>query len=263
MSRAATPSLTFNEIMLDCRAQHLAGCFEPLNLAICNHHDARSANCHEEESVVEHCHAREWNWPWLEQEGTVWHCRRRRRCSGGGAIGKAAGNTVLGAILGAAIGGAAGVYIGNYMDKQAAEIRQDIAGARVERVGEGIRITFDSGILFDINKAELKPVSKENIAKLAAILQKYPDRVILLEGHTDAAGSAEYNLELSRLRAQAVSNYPASLGVDPSCFTIMGYGKDQPIADNSTAAGRAANRRVEIAIMANEKLKKAAQANAG
>ncbi len=181
----------------------------------------------------------------------------------GGAIGKAAGNTVLGAILGAAIGGAAGVYIGNYMDKQAAEIKQDIAGARVERVGEGIRITFDSGILFDVNKAELKPVSKENIAKLAAILQKYPDTVILLEGHTDATGSAEYNLELSRLRAQSVSNYLASLGVAPSRFTIMGYGKDQPIADNSTEVGRAANRRVEIAIMANEKLKKAAQANAG
>ncbi|NUM75336.1 OmpA family protein, partial [candidate division KSB1 bacterium] len=114
----------------------------------------------------------------------------------GGAVGKAAGNTVLGAILGAAIGGAAGLYIGNYMDKQAAEIKQDIAGARVERVGEGIRITFDSGILFDVNKAELKPISKENISKLAAILQKYPDTNILLEGHTDATGTDEHNLEL-------------------------------------------------------------------
>ncbi len=181
----------------------------------------------------------------------------------GGAVGKAAGNTVLGAILGAAIGGAAGLYIGNYMDKQAAEIKQDIAGARVERVGEGIRITFDSGILFDVNKAELKPISKENISKLAAILQKYPDTNILLEGHTDATGTDEHNLELSRARSQAVANFLASLQVSATRFTIMGYGEAQPIADNETEAGRAQNRRVEIAIMANDKLKKAAQANAG
>ncbi|KAA0227940.1 OmpA family protein [candidate division KSB1 bacterium] len=181
----------------------------------------------------------------------------------GGAVGKAAGNTVLGAILGAAIGGAAGLYIGNYMDKQAAEIKQDIAGARVERVGEGIRITFDSGILFDVNKAELKPISKENISKLAAILQKYPDTNILLEGHTDATGTDEHNLELSRARSQAVANFLASLQVSATRFTIMGYGEAQPIADNETEVGRAQNRRVEIAIMANDKLKKAAQANAG
>lgn len=181
----------------------------------------------------------------------------------GGAIGAAAGNTMLGAILGAAIGGAAGVYIGNYMDKQAAEIKRDIEGARVERVGEGIRITFDSGILFDVNKAELKAVSKENIGKLAAILQKYPDTEILLEGHTDATGSEEHNLNLSRLRAQAVANYLASLQVSATRFTIMGYGEGQPIAGNDTESGRAANRRVEIGIMANDKLKKAAEAQAG
>lgn len=181
----------------------------------------------------------------------------------GGAVGKAAGNTVLGAILGAAIGGAAGLYIGNYMDKQAAEIKQDIAGARVERVGEGIRITFDSGILFDVNKAELKPISKENISKLAAILQKYPDTNILLEGHTDATGTDEHNLQLSRSRSQAVANFLASLQVSATRFTIMGYGEAQPIADNESEVGRAQNRRVEIAIMANDKLKKAAQANAG
>ena len=181
----------------------------------------------------------------------------------GGLIGKAAGNTVLGAILGAAVGGAAGVYIGSYMDKQAAEIKRDIAGAKVERVGEGIRITFDSGILFDVNKAELKQVSKDNISKLAAILNKYPDTEILLEGHTDATGSDEHNLELSRLRAQAVSNFLSSLNVSPTRFTIMGYGEGQPIANNETESGRASNRRVEIGVMANEKLKKAAQQQAG
>ncbi|MGH7495975.1 MAG: OmpA family protein [bacterium] len=181
----------------------------------------------------------------------------------GGLIGKAAGNTVLGAILGAAVGGAAGVYIGNYMDKQAAEIKRDIAGAKVERVGEGIRITFDSGILFDVNKAELKQVSKDNISKLAAILNKYPDTAILLEGHTDATGSDEHNLELSRLRAQSVSNFLSSLSVSPTRFTIMGYGEGQPIANNETESGRTSNRRVEIGVMANDKLKKAAQQQAG
>jgi outer membrane protein OmpA-like peptidoglycan-associated protein len=177
----------------------------------------------------------------------------------GAIIGKAAGNTVLGAIIGAAVGGAAGAYIGRYMDKQAAEIQQDIEGAKVERVGEGIRITFDSGILFDVAKADLKPVSKENIAKLANTLKKYEDTNILIEGHTDATGSDEYNLDLSKKRAQSVAGYLESLGVGSVRFTITGYGEVQPIADNGTDSGRTANRRVELAIMANDKLKKAAE----
>lgn len=181
----------------------------------------------------------------------------------GGVIGKQAGNTVIGAIIGAAIGGAAGAYIGNYMDKQAEEIEKDIEGARVERVGEGIRITFDSGILFDVDKAELKPISKENITKLANVLKKYEDTNILIEGHTDATGSDEYNLELSRKRAQTVANYLASLGISPTRFTIMGYGESQPLMTNDTPEGRAANRRVEIGIMANDKLKKVAQEKVG
>lgn len=177
----------------------------------------------------------------------------------GGLIGKAAGNTAVGAILGAAIGGAAGAYIGDYMDKQAAEIERDIEGARVERVGEGIKITFDSGILFDVNKATLKPRSKEELAELAAILNKYDDTNILLEGHTDSTGSEEYNLDLSRLRAQSVSNFLATEAVNPARFAIMGYGESQPMADNATEEGRALNRRVEVAIYANEQLKKVAQ----
>jgi outer membrane protein OmpA-like peptidoglycan-associated protein len=181
----------------------------------------------------------------------------------GGLIGKAAGNTALGAILGAAVGGAAGAYIGNYMDKQAAEMKRDLAGAKVERVGEGIKITFDSGILFDVDKATLKPQSMDNLRKLAQILNKYEDTNILLEGHTDNSGSDEHNLQLSRLRAQSVSNYLASIQVDPSRFTVMGYGEAQPIAANETVDGRQANRRVDLAVMANDKLKKAAKANAG
>ncbi|HET6347716.1 MAG TPA: OmpA family protein, partial [Candidatus Krumholzibacteria bacterium] len=159
-------------------------------------------------------------------------------------------------------GGAAGAVIGNYMDKQAAEMQRDLEGAKIERIGEGIKITFDSGILFDVNKAELKQASRDNLTRLAGILNKYPDTNILLEGHTDSTGSEEWNLELSRLRAQSVANYLAGQKVMETRFTTMGYGESQPIADNSTADGRAANRRVEVAIYANDKLKKAAEKQA-
>jgi outer membrane protein OmpA-like peptidoglycan-associated protein len=177
----------------------------------------------------------------------------------GGIIGHQTGNTAAGAIIGGAIGGAAGAYIGNYMDKQAEEIQADLEGAKVERIGEGIKITFDSGILYDVNKATLRPEAKANLDKLAVILNKYADTNILIEGHTDATGADEYNLELSRNRASSVSNYLAGLAVDSKRFTTMGYGESQPIATNDTDGGRQQNRRVEIAIMANDKLKKAAE----
>ncbi|MGQ9604507.1 MAG: OmpA family protein [bacterium] len=180
----------------------------------------------------------------------------------GGVIGKQYDNTAVGAILGAAIGGAAGAYIGKYMDEQAAELERDLEGARVERVGEGIKITFESGILFDVNKATLKEESKRQLERLATILSKYEDTNILLEGHTDSTGPEDYNLDLSIRRAQAVANYLASLGVNPTRFTVMGYGEDQPIATNDTEEGRRLNRRVEIAIFANEKLKEIAKQKA-
>jgi outer membrane protein OmpA-like peptidoglycan-associated protein len=181
----------------------------------------------------------------------------------GAAVGKASGNTALGAILGAAVGGAAGAYIGSYMDRQAAEIEADLEGATVERVGEGIKITFDSGILFDVNKATLKPVAQANLDKLAVILNKYEDTEVLLEGHTDSTGEEEWNLELSRLRSQSVSNHLSGKNVMAGRFIIMGYGEAQPIASNETADGRAQNRRVEVAIYANDKLKKVAEDKAG
>lgn len=176
----------------------------------------------------------------------------------GGIIGKQAGNTAVGAIIGAAVGGAAGAYIGNYMDKQAAEMESDIEGAKIERVGEGIKITFDSGLMFDVDKATLRPASQQNLSHLGQILNKYPDTNILLEGHTDATGSEEYNLELSRRRAQSVANYLSTQQVNATRFTIMGYGEDQPIATNDSSDGRQQNRRVEVAIYANDKLKKVA-----
>jgi outer membrane protein OmpA-like peptidoglycan-associated protein len=177
----------------------------------------------------------------------------------GGMIGHAAGSTAVGVLLGAAVGGAAGAFIGNYMDKQAAEIERDIAGARVERVGEGIKITFSSGIMFDIDRAVLKDQYKGELSELATILNKYEDTNILLEGHTDSTGTEEYNLELSKKRSQSVANYLATQSVNPTRFTIMGYGESQPIAGNDTAEGRSQNRRVEVAIYANEKLKKVAK----
>jgi outer membrane protein OmpA-like peptidoglycan-associated protein len=178
-------------------------------------------------------------------------------------LAKKAGNTVVGAILGAAIGGAAGAYIGNYMDKQAAEMERDLEGATITRVGEGIKITFDSGILFDVNQATLRPQSVQNLTDLARILQKYEDTNILIEGHTDATGTEEYNLDLSRRRAQAVENFLGQLNVRTARVSIAGYGEAQPVASNDTDDGRQANRRVELAIMANEKLKKIAEERAG
>ncbi|MCW3105020.1 MAG: OmpA family protein [Bacteroidetes bacterium] len=177
----------------------------------------------------------------------------------GGAIGSRSDNTVVGAIIGAAIGGAAGSAIGLYMDKQAHDIQRDVKGAKVERVGEGIRITFDSGIMFDVNSYQLKEEAKTNIKELAKILQKYDDTNVLIEGHTDASGSDELNMKLSEQRADAVADYAKMLGVAGARMAIKGYGETQPVADNDSEAGKAKNRRVEIGIMANKKLKKAAK----
>ena len=177
----------------------------------------------------------------------------------GGLIGKAAGNTAAGAIIGAAIGGTAGALIGRYMDKQAEEMKRDLKNARIERVGEGIKITFDSGILFDVNRSELRPEARTNIQSLAKILNKYEDTNILIEGHTDSTGSVEHNQKLSEQRAEAVSNFAKGLGVQGSRFTTVGYGESQPIASNASSEGRQQNRRVEVAIFANDKLKDAAQ----
>ncbi|MDG5813890.1 OmpA family protein [Chitinispirillales bacterium ANBcel5] len=177
----------------------------------------------------------------------------------GGAIGNRTGNTAAGAIIGAAVGGTAGAAIGNYMDRQAEEMRRDLDGAKVERIGEGIKITFDSGILFDIGSDALKPQARNNVNDLALILQKYEDTNILVEGHTDSTGSAQLNQRLSEDRAASVARQLKSRGVVGRRVTTLGFGQDQPIADNGTAAGRQQNRRVEVAIFANDKLKRAAE----
>ncbi|WP_242693366.1 OmpA family protein [Sabulibacter ruber] len=177
----------------------------------------------------------------------------------GGIIGKATGNTARGAIIGAAVGGATGAIIGRRMDKQAEELEREMKNAQVERVGEGIKVTFDAGLLFATNSAELQGNSRADIQKLAETLKKYPGTNVLIEGHADNTGTDAINQPLSERRAQSVANYAISLGVEPNRIQTRGYGSTQPVADNSTAAGRQQNRRVEVAIFASEELKKAAE----
>lgn len=179
----------------------------------------------------------------------------------GGVIGHQMGNTAVGAIVGAAIGGSAGALIGHYMDKQAEEIQRDIKDAKVERVGEGIKITFNSGILFDVNSSKLKPAAEQNSVQLAKILNKYKDTEIRIEGHTDSTGSRSTNMNLSEDRATSVARMLKSQGVMGGRIDTKGYGPDQPVESNATTMGRQANRRVEVAIFANEKLKQAAKEN--
>ncbi len=177
----------------------------------------------------------------------------------GAVIGHQLGNTAVGAIIGAAVGGTAGGLIGRHMDRQAEEMRRDIKNARIERIGEGIKITFDSGILFEIDSFELQPLAKENIESLVTILKKYPDTNILIEGDTDNTGSEEHNQTLSERRAQAVADFQRNLGIAGSRISTVGLGELNPIASNETEYGRQQNRRVEVAIFANDKLKKAAE----
>jgi len=184
----------------------------------------------------------------------------------GGVIGNNTGdgNTALGAIIGGVVGGAAGAIIGDRMDKQAKEIEQEIPGAEVERVGEGINVTFDesSGVYFDTEKYNINSKSQATLNKLADIFKEYPDSNILVEGHTDNTGSETYNLTLSKNRAQAVTNYLTSQGLGSGRFNTKWYGESQPKYDNSTAEGRAKNRRVELAIVANEEMKEEARRKA-
>ncbi|WP_462267253.1 OmpA family protein [Mucilaginibacter sp.] len=177
----------------------------------------------------------------------------------GAFIGKAAGNTALGAIIGGAVGGTAGAFIGRKMDRQAAEIKQSVPGATVEREGEGILVKFDSGILFDVDQTALKPAAKSNLQNLANSLNNNPQTTILIVGHTDNTGTATHNQDLSVRRAQAVKSYLTGYNVNGSRLTTEGKGLTEPIADNTTETGRAQNRRVEIAIVANDQLKNEAR----
>jgi outer membrane protein OmpA-like peptidoglycan-associated protein len=177
----------------------------------------------------------------------------------GALIGGGGKSSVIGALIGAAVGGSAGYLIGHHMDKQAEEIKKAVPDAQVQRVGEGINMTFNSGLLFKINSSALNEQAKQDLEKLATVFVKYPETNILIEGHTDNTGPSDFNMELSKKRAHSVSEYLQTKGVATSRFEIKWYGAAQPKYPNDTEANRALNRRVEVAVMANDQMKQNAQ----
>ena len=170
----------------------------------------------------------------------------------GALAGKALGSTVKGALIGAVVGGAAGNIIGHRMDQQAEELEQSLRDAEIQRVGEGIAITFDSGLLFGFDESEIQPDARDNLTRLAASLNNYSDSDIVIVGHTDSSGSEEYNLGLSNRRSDAAKTYLVSRGIPSARIQAQGRGELEPIADNNLEEGRAQNRRVEVAIIASE-----------
>jgi outer membrane protein OmpA-like peptidoglycan-associated protein len=180
----------------------------------------------------------------------------------GAVIGRASGNTALGAIIGAAVGGASGAVIGRQMDKQAEEIAKTVPDAKVERVGEGIVVEFNSSILFGFDKSGLSNDAKMNLDKLVVVLNSYADTDIEIQGHTDSKGSEAYNQDLSVQRARKVSNYLTDKGINTSRLNVKGFGETMPKYGNDTENGRTENRRVEFLITANEKMKRQAEQDA-
>lgn len=174
----------------------------------------------------------------------------------GAGIGKTLGNTGLGAVVGTAIGGAAGGVIGHKMDKQKKELEQQVPEAKVETVnnGEAIRVTFDSGILFGVDSSTLSANARNALTRFAQNMNANPDTDIKIVGHTDSTGRHAYNITLSEKRAQSVVNFLRSQNVAATRMISLGMGPDQPVAENSTAAGRAQNRRVEVFIIPNAKM---------
>ena len=181
----------------------------------------------------------------------------------GGIIGKATGSTARGAIIGAAVGGTAGAIIGNQMDKQAEEIDQSVEGATVERVGEGIQVTFESGLLYNFDSDVVRPTAQQNLQALARSLSANPGSDVLIVVHPDSGGTASYNQDLSERRARAAANYLINQGVAASRVRTTGLGELEPVTSNDTEAGREANRRVEVAIYANEQLRQQAESVTG
>ena len=170
----------------------------------------------------------------------------------GGVIGNQTGSTAKGAIIGAVVGGTAGAIIGHQMDQQAKELSQNIKGATVERVGEGIQVTFASGLLFAFDSDQIQPAAGTNLIELASSLQKYPDSQLLIVGHTDNVGDDSYNQSLSQRRSNSAAAYLAAQGVVRTRLAATGKGESEPVTTNETDAGRQKNRRVEVAIYASE-----------
>ena len=180
----------------------------------------------------------------------------------GAVIGRAAGNTAMGAIIGAAVGGVTGAVIGRKMDKQAEEMKKSLPNAKVERIGEGIVVEFESKVLFAIDQSTLTNSAKRNLDDLTTILNKYPDTNIEVQGHTDNTGTDSHNQELSERRAAEVASYLRNRGVNSGRITTKGFGEGAPGYTNDTEEGRTMNRRVDFLITANEKMKEDARREA-
>ena len=166
----------------------------------------------------------------------------------GGVVGKNTGSTARGAIIGAVVGGAAGAIIGHQMDQQAKELKLDIPGAVIERVGEGIQVTFASGLLYDFDSDAIRSEAGSNLRNLAISLKKYANTELLIVGHTDTVGSSTYNQDLSERRANSASAYLMEHGVSAGRVHSSGRGELEPVGSNETEAGRQTNRRIEVAI---------------
>ncbi|MGA9045543.1 OmpA family protein [Sulfuricurvum sp.] len=172
----------------------------------------------------------------------------------GAVIGKSTStHSTKRAVIGGAVGALAGYGIGTYMDKQEAELNQELKGSGVEvqRQGDTINLNMPGGITFDTGKANIKPNFTPVLNDIANIMSKYPETKIEVQGHTDSVGSNTDNLTLSQLRAQSVTSYLTNQGVDSNRIKSVGFGESMPIASNDTPAGREANRRVEIKIIPN------------
>jgi outer membrane protein OmpA-like peptidoglycan-associated protein len=169
----------------------------------------------------------------------------------GAVIGKTLGSTAGGAIAGAAVGGTVGAIIGRNMDRKAREMEEEMEGVTIQRVEEGIAVSFDSGILFSFDSAALRQESINNLQKLTEIINRDDNTILLIVGHTDSVGDENYNLSLSERRARSAADFMVEQGLAPSRVQIEGRGEYEPIADNDTEAGRQENRRVEVAIYAS------------
>jgi len=202
-------------------------------------------------------------------DGTTEYKRTAIGAMAGAAVGAGAGALIggkkragRGALIGGATGAVVGGAIGNYLDRQAAEMKRRLPEAAVERQGDRLYVALPSGILFDVDKDQVRPEAYSSLRTAADVLIKYPDTYVTVEGHTDSTGSLEYNQSLSERRALRVRDILEQDGVQMVRLSVRGYGETDPIADNATPEGRQLNRRVQLEIRPNEKLQ-AQQAGGG
>ena len=178
----------------------------------------------------------------------------------GGLIGAGTGLLIAGdksgsdkrraALIGAGVGALVGGSIGNYMDRQEQELRQQLlnSGVSISRYGDEIVLNLPSNVTFATDSADINPAFAGVLNSVAIILNKYPQTLLDIDGHTDNTGSDQYNQQLSERRAVSVGQYLQAQRIDPRRLLVVGFGETRPIATNATEQGRAANRRVEIRI---------------